>query len=91
MDLATKIKSPIQASRFEINWSTSKIRSPRASGRVLTYILQWAPLNLALKYMEEFGPIKETIQHGVPLSLASKYASETWFWDVWSYCLQLDV
>ena len=40
MDLAAKIKSPIQVSRFEINWSTSKIRSPRASGRVLTYTLR---------------------------------------------------
>ena len=42
MDLATKIKSPIWASRFEINWSAGKIRSPRVSGRVLTYTL---PIN----------------------------------------------
>ena len=38
-DLATKIKSPIWLSRFEINWSAGKIRSPRVSGRVLTYTL----------------------------------------------------
>ena len=39
MDLTAKIKSPIQASRFEINWSAGKIRPPWASGRVLTYTL----------------------------------------------------
>ena len=38
-DLATKISSPIWARRFEINWSAGKIRSPRSSGRVLTYTL----------------------------------------------------
>ena len=32
-------KSPIKVSRFEINWCASKIRSPRASRRVLTYTL----------------------------------------------------
>ena len=39
MELAAKIKLPIQVNRFEINWSAGKIRSPRASGRVLTYTL----------------------------------------------------
>ena len=31
------IMSPIQVSRFQINWSASKISSPQASGRGLTY------------------------------------------------------
>ena len=38
-NLAAKIKSPIRASRFEINWSAGKIMSPQASGRVLTCTL----------------------------------------------------
>ena len=36
-------KLPIRMRRFEINWSASKIRSPRASGRVLTCTLNLSP------------------------------------------------
>ena len=35
----SNFKSSIWVSRFEINWSTRKIRSPLASGRVLTCTL----------------------------------------------------
>ena len=36
-DLAAKIKSPIWVSRFEINWSASKIKLPRANEHVNVY------------------------------------------------------
>ena len=35
--------APIWASRFEINWSAGKIKSPQVSGQVLTSILDCGP------------------------------------------------
>ena len=43
-----KFKSPIRVSRFEINWSAIKIRSPQASGRVLI------PMSDCVSYCDNF-------------------------------------